>query len=208
VGRRRFFFSEVPLLIENMLNNNMMKHLPMLALLIGLPLLLVSCRKQTNSDQINDHIPGLPPATQIGANTFGFLLNGQPWVPSGNNGTANLSIDFDPGIDNGVMGISGYRIISTQEIQYFGLGIIDSVNLKIPPYTINLSRISLYRFRFYLSSNCYLLSIEDETNSTGSITILKIDRTNRIVSGSFNATLSKINCDSIKITNGRFDMKF
>jgi len=163
------------------------------------------CKEKPNT---STDVPGLPPATETGANTLGFLLNGEPWVPAGNNGTANLSIDFDPGIDNGVMGISGYRISGSQDIEYFGFGIIDSVNLKNTPYTISLSRTSIFRFRFYQEVNCYLLSIENETESSGLITISKLDRINRLVAGSFNVILYKMGCDSIKITNGRFDMKF
>ncbi len=183
-----------------------MKHIIWL-LLIGIVCCFTQCCK--DKPHINNtDVPGLPPATQTGANTLGFLLNGVPWVPAGNNGTANLSIDFDPGIDNAVMGISGYRITNTQGIQYFGLGIIDSVNIKNPPYTITLSNTSLFRFRFYKDVNCYLLSIESETASSGFLTISKLDKVNRIIAGSFDVNLYKIGCDTIKITQGRFDMKF
>ena len=67
-----------------------------LLLLATIILCSLQCRK-TPRPTVTD-IPGLPPATQTGANTLGFLLNGQPWTPQGSNGTANLSIDFDPGI--------------------------------------------------------------------------------------------------------------
>ena len=179
-----------------------------ITVLVVIVAITAACKKNNNTTTDPNNIPGLPPATQTGANTLGFLLNGVPWTPAGNNGTANLSIDFDPGIDNGVMGITAYRITNSQQIQYFGFGIIDSLNVRVPPYTIALSKTSLYRCRFYMNLDCYLLSIENETQSTGSITILKLDRTNRIVAGSFNAMLHKIGCDSIKITNGRFDLKF
>lgn len=51
---------------------------------------------------------------------------------------------------------------------------------------------------------CQLTDVE----SSGSMTITKLDRTNRLIVGIFNATLSKAGCDTIKITNGRFDVKF
>jgi|GEM_PF-4482748 len=38
----------------------------------------------------------LPPITQTGANTFGFLLNGQVWLPKGSDGTPNLTSSYDP----------------------------------------------------------------------------------------------------------------
>ncbi len=43
----------------------------------------------------------LPPATQEGKNTFGFLLNGKVWVPKGNSGSSNPSWYYDAGLNNG-----------------------------------------------------------------------------------------------------------
>ena len=77
-----------------------------------------------NKDKIDSN--GLPPATQEGKNTLGFLLNGQPWTPQGNNGTANLSIDFDAGLNNGIFSLSAYRIINSVNRQRFGLGVKDA----------------------------------------------------------------------------------
>jgi hypothetical protein len=39
------------------------------------------CKKERIDLPDNNNIPGLPPATQSGANTLGFLLNGKPWTP-------------------------------------------------------------------------------------------------------------------------------
>ena len=55
---------------------------------------------------------GLPAATQDGKNTLGFLLNGQPWKPQGNNGTANLSLYYDATLAGGGFNLAAYRIIS------------------------------------------------------------------------------------------------
>ena len=150
---------------------------------------------------------GLPAATQQGKNTLGFMLNSQPWTPQGFNGTANLSIDFDPGFNNGVVGIAAYRITTSNNREYFGLGIKDSLNFLTPPFTINLSNQSLYKLRFE-NNNCSLFSSDSDTQANGQLTITKLDRTNRIISGTFNATLSKAGCSTIQITDGRFDMKF
>jgi len=166
-------------------------------------LLSVQCRK---SDLRRTDTLGLPPATQIGANTFGFLLNGQPWVPSGNNGSGNnLSIDYDPGFKNGILGITSYRVINESKIQYYGIG-IDSLN----------SYTSIHNYKFYrngaLISNanfngCSISSDDSNSLISGELMLLKYDKVNRIIAGSFTFTF-KNNCDSFKITNGRFDFKF
>ena len=51
----------------------------------------------------------LPPATQTGANTFGCLVNGQPWLPQGYNDTSNYSISYDSGLNGGVFDLAVYR---------------------------------------------------------------------------------------------------
>lgn len=45
--------------------------------LLSLVLALTGCNK-------DGPVAGLPPATQTGQNTAGFLLNGQPWMPAKN----------------------------------------------------------------------------------------------------------------------------
>lgn len=149
---------------------------------------------------------GLPQATQEGKNTLGFLLNGQPWTPQGFNGTANLSIDFDEGFNNGVLGISAYRILSNDVKETFGIGITDSLNFFVPQFNIQLSHNSLYRVGF--RGNCSFFSTDSATNVGGMISITKVDRTSKIIAGTFNATLSKNGCTTIKITEDRFDMKY
>lgn len=64
----------------------------------------------------------LPSATENGANTLGFLLNGEVWVPKGFNGTKNLSWYYDPDYSDGDLSIKAYRIFSDDDEQYFGIG--------------------------------------------------------------------------------------
>ena len=158
--------------------------------------------KKSNTDS-----NGLPAATQEGKNTLGFLLNGQPWKPQGNNGTANLSIDFDAGINNGIFGISAYKIITSTSRQRFGLGINDSLNFISVPKTYILANGTFYGAAFS-DDICTIDYFDNTVDRSGSLTITKLDRTNRIISGTFSATLTKAGCAAVKITDGRFDMKF
>ncbi len=72
-----------------------MKNLISLFLIITL-FSFAKCHK----DKIDSN--GLPAATQEGKNTLGFILNGKPWTPKGFNGTANLSLYYDPIYSGGV----------------------------------------------------------------------------------------------------------
>ena len=165
------------------------------------------CFAKCNKDKIDSS--GLPPATQEGKNTLGFMLNGQPWTPKGSNGTANLSIDFDPGFKNGIMGIVGYRTISASDKTQFIFGITDSLNIKTAPFTELIYKKSICGLSFSTKNYCDILHNDTSIFETGRIYITKLDRINRIVSGTFEGVLFKEICgDTIKITEGRFDMKF
>ncbi len=149
---------------------------------------------------------GLPPATQEGKNTLGFLLNGQPWTPQGFSGTANLSIDVDYSFNSGIFNIAGYRTINGITEQ-FTIGVSDSLNLILNPYTFTIRNNAVFGVS-YTKNSCDYFSKDILTTAQGSMVLTKIDKTNRIISGTFNATLSKPGCTEMKITEGRFDMKY
>ena len=74
------------------------------------------------------------------------------------------------------------------------------------PITLSLSRTDVYSVSY--NTPCEYFNQLNDVTSAGRLTITKLDRTNRIISGTFNAILSKVGCAEIKITDGRFDMKF
>ena len=166
------------------------------------------CKEKPNNNNDND-IPGLPPATQVGANTFGCLVNGVPWVPQGNNGGGNnLSINYDPSFNNGVFSVAAYNaVISPTSTQYIGIGVADSLNYFNFPKKLKLSKTSIYRTTASISLLCIIVSTATII-SDGELFIDKLDKQNRIIAGRFNYTLYQSGCDTVKVTNGRFDMKF
>ena len=152
---------------------------------------------------------GLPPVTQEGKNTLGFLLNGEPWTPKGFSGTANLSIDFDEGFKNGILGIVAYRTLSSSDKTQFVLGVTDSLNFKVAPFTLFVNRGAIGALSFSTKEYCDILHTDTTIYENGKITFSKLDRTERIISGTFEGILFKQLCgDTIKITNGRFDLKY
>lgn len=165
------------------------------------------CNK--DSHPLTDNPYGLPNATQEGKNTLGFLLNGQPWTPKGQVGvSANLAIDLDFGYNNGILSISSYRR-NTNATEYFAIGVKDSLNfITAFPVNMLLGKRTLANSRFsngYCSIDYYDTSIY----RGGNLYISKLDKTARIISGTFNVTLYKTGCsDTVKITEGRFDIKY
>ena len=162
-----------------------------------------SCKKEIVIDN-----GGLPPTTQTGANTLGFTLNGQPWTPKGQVGvSANLTVNVDFGYNKGIFVINAYRFNQTGEKEVFSVGVRDSLNFFQIPITIPLSRTSLYGIT-YRNNTCDYFNQDSNVLSSGSLIITKLDKTSQIIAGTFSAVLSKMGCDTIKIIDGRFDMKY
>ena len=175
-------------------------------LLLAIVAGFTQCCKEKPNNSIDNNIPGLPPATQTGANTFGCLVNGVPWVPQGSNGTNNLSIDYDPGFNNGIFNISARNFLSVNG-ERIVIGLLDSLNFTKPPQKYDLSNSSLFRAIFM--SNCIIESWKPQVKVfSGSLTINTLNSQLNIIAGTFEFHMTKDFCDTIKITHGRFDFKF
>ena len=184
-----------------------MKRTYSLIFILSLSILLftsLKCRKDKNEAPDT-----LPPITQTGANTFGCKVDGKIWVPYakcgfGNNPCGELIVDIfkisqnqvpvginiGPGkFENNLL--SYFTISSPTNIGIYGIGDkIDSVEIKyIKPGSIEYFEIP-------------------GTGPANYFVITKLDTVNKIISGLFEATLYRSFTDSVKITDGRFDLKF
>ncbi|HUS03826.1 MAG TPA: hypothetical protein VMY77_18930 [Chitinophagaceae bacterium] len=168
-----------------------------IVILLLLLAFVAGCKK---TPAAQDELSKLPPATQIGSNTFGCLLNGKVFLPSGYDGSKpNFHVIADP--NNGDLLIESYRYINGNEERiYFGAN-----NIKAPGSypIINLGNTSVG----YSYQNCYIIFI-DSIYRQGYINVSKYDIGNGILSGTFEAHLYRPSCgDTIHITSGRFDKK-
>jgi len=186
-------------------------------LLLPLTLLLVQCHK--NSPDPAKPEDQLPAATQTGAGTFGCLLNGQPWTPSGGGllGTPNLLLTYDPSYHGGNLVLTAYRLVTsgTDQKQYIGFG-GDQIG-TLGTYTVHTptafppsepQSVGFYDDSKSNPCNDYNnFILHAGTTTTGHFTLTRLDKQQGIVSGTFEFTLTQPGCDTIKITNGRFDYK-
>jgi hypothetical protein len=169
--------------------------------------LLLQCRHQdpapapTPEDQ-------LPPATQTGAGTFGCLLNGKPWTPSGNSGTPNFLVNYDPTYQGGHLAVTAFRKLDNNgHTQALGLSgeQLTKTGTYVLDNSITLQSPGLYNAGFTDNSKTspcdeYLFK---PASRIGKFTITRLDK--EVVSGTFEFTLIQPGCDTLRITNGRFD---
>lgn len=158
----------------------------------------ISCCKDKDEDK-------LPPETQEGKNTFGCLVNGKVWVPTG--------ITFPSPNINAEVSKTQFRIGALKS-----KGGYVSFNIQFQPSSgiFNLNNEKCMAAYGNSTANCYYRT--DSITSIGTLEITKFDSINNIISGrfSFNAskflivgTVSDESCDStVTITEGRFDIKY
>ena len=147
----------------------------------------------------------LPPATQTGAHTFGCLLNGQPWTPSGNVGPLNYRLIYDPGYAGGDLEIRAYRYVEELKgTQYFVIA--GAPVTKAGTYPIDGKTIGVY-YKSGITGSCFEYYNAPDLTTSGQLIVSRLDLTQGIVSGTFNFKLWQPGCDTLKVTQGRFDYK-
>lgn len=173
--------------------------------LIGVCSIFASCKKdKTGLSEVSK----LPPATETGANTFGCLINGKAWVAQTYckylcDAPFKLNYDASGG---GKIFISSFSEILNQRMS-FGF---DSTNTKIN-FTYSLVGGSHMGFTFSdnnLTGSCsFLFSTDSITTTIGKVNLVRYDLQNGMISGTFDFTLIKSGCETIVVTEGRFDKK-
>jgi hypothetical protein len=160
----------------------------------------------------------LPPETQTGAGTFACLINGQVWTYKDPTEFFTLKPatywEYDPKVKGGRLLMDGLRYDDDSKlIDRTGLS-VDSLLFKkeiildsnIEPEGIGVC----YRKGQTSDCNdyCPSLNLKIFPYRQGKITITKFDQQLRIIAGKFYCTILKSGCDTLKITEGRFDIKF
>jgi hypothetical protein len=155
--------------------------------------------KKGSTDVQPDNPYGLPNATQTGANIFACRINGVNWISGTgitilNGGASNDTLSLT-GADGGA------NYFERLTIQVFG-GAIQGSQKQITTTSST---------KLFLNTNrtCQGIgSVSTNYAVEGNITLTKIDKTNKIISGTFNCKIPMPNCDTLKITDGRYDIGY
>ena len=171
----------------------------LLSMLLFSLLCFISCDFGLTGDEDEDltELEKLPPLTTTGENTFGYLINGKSIIVRNTifqvaifqQGQLQLGggVDIND-VDQGVTMILGDPLNINQ---FYTFNSSDSINA-----------------RYYINSVDISCRSEFADTYDGSIMFSKIDRTNFIVSGFFDFSTVTESCDTLRITEGRFDLQY
>jgi hypothetical protein len=167
--------------------------------------ILLGCSK--NDEPPKTPVDQLPPATQVGANKVGCLVNGEVFLPKGSNPLGppivtcyyqyvNNGFEFGLSFSNDSNGLRYITILSNK--LEFTQGAI---------YNIKQQDADNSLYAFYTPQ--LNQGFRTTESFTGTLQITKLDLSNNIISGTFKFDAVKLNSGEIvKITEGRFDMKY
>lgn len=163
-------------------------------------LAMSSCKKKKTTP-----VPSLPPISQEGKNTFGFMFGNEVWVPGNfiSLGYPSLSGSFTSGYGINMIcrRISPIASTSRDDLYFKFL----NPNPSVGTYNLDNSNseIILSVLQREGSNKEFLL------HNNGQLTISRFDLANNIVSGTFSfEAKEKTTGEIVKVTQGRFDIQF
>jgi hypothetical protein len=165
--------------------------------------LAFSCKKKEcdNPDVVDGiNLTELPPATMTGANTMGCLINGEVWLPLSKNILGDLVYDINfsvTSVDQGGVSVQAHRKYD-DFYDRMSIGAEEAVDVGI--FAIP-SWINEY---LDVNSNCGYFDLDSTYNNF--IEITKLDHNEEIVSGLYQMRVVNDECDTLTITQGRFDL--
>lgn len=160
-------------------------------------ILLTGCESCDDIINPKTELEKLPPATQTGKSTFGCLVNGKAWVTR----TSTDALSF---YQSGLLQVSA-GIHETERQQGMILAILSGV---VEGLSYDLSNDPQYEAQFSSRPSTGMCFYDDNNTLSGNLTITKLDQTKLVVCGLFEFTTIVAGCDTIKVTDGRFDLLY
>lgn len=164
--------------------------------------LLLGCNKENAPKPIILPIQQLPPPTQVGANTFGCLLDGQVFIP----GNTPNPLDSQYQLISGeyYFAIDGAKKFANNDLISIGLGTLKLTIQEGATYQLFAQEDNKANGSFFFNT---FISYTSNTN-TGEMKITKFDTINQIVSGTFWFDVLDNFGIKHEIREGRFDMRY
>ena len=154
------------------------------------------CKKSKDPEPDNPY--GLPNATQEGKNIFACRVNGENWIAE-----KKFSYSIEVVWKDTFMVIRG---IKTSDMYMI---ILNNEHItKNKTYSLD-DTLKCYADFSSTESNCFNSDGSRSAKSyEGELTLTKVDTVNRILSGTFWFNILTDYCDTMKVTDGRFDIRY
>ena len=152
----------------------------------------ICCSCKNDDDNSCIGVDCLPPETQTGENTFGFLVNGESFnIRNTSKQTAIYQGGF---IQFGAGGI--YMVVS------------DPLEIGVD-YQLSYQGVESPRARYYVNTDPNLGCQYDFSDTyQGNLVFTNIDTQNFVISGTFEFSAIKDGCENVDVTEGRFDLQY
>jgi hypothetical protein len=174
--------------------------------LISAILILAGCKKE-NVNQLDL----LPPETHTGAYTFGCLVNGNAFLPKGPSNTIQCAYQFiyDMNDKGYFFQLSAADNSNSSHIRSVGvftdsLPITDGMVIDLTTYATPGKAYGQYYKDDIITYSTY----QTTDVVKGQLIITYLDEIKQIVAGTFWFDAIDKNGDTVKVTEGRFDMLF
>ena len=182
--------------------------LSMTLILFAMPLFLGCSNDDDKNQRPQNPVDQLPPATQTGEETFGCLVDGKVFIPSG----SSLG---GPVLDCVYQFIDGEYYLSLQGNRRKD-GMLQGVTLGT--FKLKIEQSGVYSLSDNIDGNAfggwwfnpnseYTFLYTSSTN-IGKLHITTLDETRQIVSGTFWFDIFLPNGEIVEIREGRFDMPY
>ena len=186
-------------------------------ILLLLSTLFFKCKKDSPESS-------LPPATSVGANTFGCLVDGRALLPR--DGVANFDVPYPHkgieavfGGDKTSIDLHFYNARDKLPLGFFlDIHLFDSNNIEHKEYKWQQTLYGVgytdnrlhHLFGSFYDSETKNYAWFGSYDGSGTTIITKVDSINHIISGTFSGKLRKRDGGSkeITISNGRFDINW
>lgn len=169
-------------------------------------IMMPQCKKSVTSTGSE-----LPPETTSGKNTFGCLINGKVFVPKGFGAGSNHDCYYQqlyPGFSGNFFHVSGQDLTNSNNVSEVFIN-CDSIKLvENQSYVLQNETRGNCVGNYQIVTGSVINRYQTNKIVTGLLLIKKFDQTNHIVSGTFSYNAVNSAGDTLKITEGRFDMNF
>ncbi len=177
-----------------------MKHTQLLVLIF---LLIITSSLNCKKSLFGENLPA---ATQEGKNTCGFLVNGKVWVAS-RSGFDELSFYYDPNYMNGEISLNAKKYDNGSNTNFTSFVIAKNNITTTGLYKLNVDPNAIAKFA-KSENNCFYHWTDTLSNHNAYLNVTKFDKLNHIIAGTFEFALTTAGCETVRITQGRFDMKY